>query len=90
MENTWTVFCHDVWGNAKDGWQVNDNFKLTDELILEPNPTDRNIMEALKKYSLLGKHCQLRWLSFYGDDTSIIYVEQASNGYPLFTLYKNS
>ena len=84
MTTNYRVWSHDVWGNEKDGFEVNDN-RLEAEVEIHDMATNREIMQALKHAGLLIKACQERWLEFDGDDATI-YINQARNGYPLYTL----
>lgn len=87
MATKWRVWGLDVWGNDKDGYEVNDRWEITDDLILPRGSTDRDVMEWLKHAGLLKKYVQLRWLNFEGD-SDFIYIEQARNAYPLFQMEK--
>lgn len=97
IETTWEVWTYDVWGNAKDGYDVNDrscydreypmtlkvqvNNPETELEFLSAYPTDKQIREALG----VGK---VR-LDFDGDDLTI-YVNRESDGYPLGELHCTS
>ena len=88
IDTTWEVSTYDVWGNARDGFDVNDRYRhgeVTIRVKAEVNnpgtpqefesayPSDSQIRRALG----LGRYR----LDLYGDDLSI-YVNRASNGYP--------
>lgn len=86
----WETYDYDVWGNERDGWDVNDtlrgatvklrlkvevNNRGTPQEFLSAYPTDRQIRSAL------GIKKGVR-LSLDGDDLNIE-VSAASNDYPL-------
>lgn len=89
IETTWEVWTYDVWGNARDGYEVNDRYchdrayKLT--LPIEINnpgtprvfqsayPTDKQIRAAF------GIRCRYET---DGDDLTI-YVTRERDGYPI-------
>jgi hypothetical protein len=97
ITTTWELRSYDVWGNARDGWDVNDShvFNRGYTLVLEvkaynigtPNefqsahPSDRQIRRAFG----LGKI----QLDTDGDDLTI-YVNRARDGYPLGELHCTS
>ena len=93
MKNTitteWKVYTYDVWGNARDGYDVNDVYRHgTETLVLtvetanegtpqafdHASPTDRQ----LRRVFGLGKI----QLDTDGDDLTI-YVNRARDGYPI-------
>jgi hypothetical protein len=91
IDTLWEVRTYDVWGNQKDGYEVNDScvvhreYELTiPATVNNPGtpqefesayPTDRQIREAL------GIKPRVR-LSLDGDDLHIT-VDHESTGYPL-------
>lgn len=84
------VWTYDVWGNAKDGWEVNDRNELTGFLGSEPldlkdSESDTSIIQALKDRGWLKKTIQSRQLDIDGDGETIT-INQKSDGYPLFGL----
>lgn len=96
IATTWELRTFDVWGNAKDGYEVNDAWFAGEiELVLDVQvnnpgtpfqfesayPTDRQIREAFG--------CGRVRLSLEGDDTHI-YVNRDRDGYPIGELYCTS
>lgn len=88
IDTTWEIVTYDVWGNARDGFDVNDNYRrgeITLRVKVQVNnvgtasefesayPSDSQIREALG----LGRYK----IETEGDDLTI-YVNRASNGYP--------
>lgn len=96
VNTTWEVRTYDVWGNARDGYEVNDSFTVHREypltLAVEVNnpgqpgefrsayPTDRQLR------AVFGVNCRL---DTDGDDTTV-YVNRARDGYPLGELHCTS
>jgi hypothetical protein len=94
IETIWELRAYYVWGNSKDGFEVNDSFvvdrdypltltvtvnnKGTAQEFLSAYPTDRQIRKALDLSSIK--------LDLEGDDLTI-YVNRSSNGYPLGELH---
>ena len=89
VDTVWEVWTYDVWGNEKDGYEVNDrscyhreypmrlkvevNNPGTEHEFLSAYPTDKQIRQALDL-----KRIQL---DLDGDDMNV-YVNHASTGYP--------
>lgn len=97
IETTWKPYTYDVWGNAKDGYEVNDRYghsEVTLRLKVEianPNtlqafeyatPTDKQLRETLNVKPRVKLHTD-------GDDLTI-YVNHASTGYQLGELHCTS
>lgn len=92
IPTTWDVFTYDVWGNARDGYEVNNTFRAGTVTIRCPivtynvgqpgqfdsaAPTDAQIRKALGLRRIQ--------LAIDGDDLNIE-VEHAKDGYPLARL----
>jgi hypothetical protein len=95
VKTTWQLRTYDVWGNAKDGYEVNDSYDAGEVELRIPQtrynvglegefigayPTDRQIKRAF------GVTCRI---STDGDDTHIE-VERARDGYPIGEMYCTS
>ncbi len=93
VKTEWEVATYDVWGNDRDGFDVNDVYRRGSEtLVLEVNtynvgtasefvsasPTDRQIRRVFG----LGRI----QLDTDGDDLTI-YVNRARDGYPIGELH---
>ena len=96
IQTVWNLRTYDVWGNAKDGYEVNDVYSSgTVELELEVKtynvgtpqqfdsayPSDAQLRKALG----LGKH----QIETDGDDLTV-YVNRARDGKPLCELHCTS
>jgi hypothetical protein len=94
----WTIATYDVWGNARDGYEVNDVYPRRTPIPLEltvetfnpgtPNefkaasPTDKQIRQVF------GLANALR-LDTDGDDLTI-YVNRERDGYPIGEIHCTS
>jgi hypothetical protein len=84
IRKVYTVWSFNVWGNAKDGYEVNDRSN-EGSIELPENCTDNQIIKALKDSGYLkkGKHTS----SFdIGGDDMVITIDWAKDSYPLFSL----
>lgn len=96
VQTTWDVFTYDVWGNAVDGYDVNDRFRYASDLpilltIETFNPgTDRAFDAASpsdwKLRQIFGVSCAI---DTDGDDLTI-YVNRTRDGYPIGELHCTS
>lgn len=82
--NKWTVWSLDVWGNHKDGYEVNDRSKRGSVLI-PVDSSDRAILRILKLANHLNKNSKYASFRTDGDD-SIINIDWNKTGEPLLTL----
>lgn len=83
----WRVYSYDVWGNAKDGYEVNNVFR-TNEIIPIPNvvlKSDKALITYLKNIGYFKKGVKRNLIEFDGDDRTI-YVSY--KGRPEFELRK--
>lgn len=96
IETTWELRAYDVWGNARDGYAVNDSHVFAREyplrLRIETNnpgtphtfdsatPSDSQIRRAF------GVRCRI---DTDGDDVTI-YVNRARDGYPIGEMHCTS
>ena len=75
----WRFWSYDVWGNAREGYEVNDRYEIDKVYI------DDSIIEDKKKLSsLIRKVYGLKkiQLSFDGGERNI-YIEASRDGYPI-------
>ena len=91
IETTWEVWTYDVWGNAEEGYNVNDRYCLqhaypltlavvtnnpgTDRAFDSASPSDKQIREALGLVEDAS-------ITTDGDDL-YIQVDASEDGYPL-------
>ncbi len=82
------VHTFDVWGNTKDGYEVNDEFRAG-KIVINKKFDDvepEDVIKALKKKEFLrktaknSKYC----CDFEGNGWFITYEGQAAPGYPVF------
>jgi hypothetical protein len=89
IKTTWDIATYDVWGNRKDGYEVNDVYRQSRDLELMLKVTVNNVglpSEFESAYpsdyairQIFGVTCQIET---EGDDLDI-YVNRRSDGYPI-------
>lgn len=55
MTKTYSLINYfDVWGNEKDGWEINNQCIEFDDLIITDDATDKDIITYLKEIGFLN------------------------------------
>ena len=95
LPTVWTLRTYDVWGNAKDGYEVNNCYDAgtielripqtrfnagTPQEFIGAFPTDRQIKRAF------GVSCRIETS---GDDT-MVYVDRIRDSYPIGEMHCQS
>lgn len=78
------LYTYDVWGNSKDGYDINNTFRTNIVLELKPNFSDKELIKQLNKHYFSRKH-QARSFLIDGDD-QFITVNSAKDYYPICEL----
>jgi hypothetical protein len=96
IETTWELRTYDVWGNSKDGYEVNDSYRAGEAPIrckIEVNNAGLpgEFLSAYPSDSQIRRALGLRRfaLELDGDDLTI-YVNRAKDGYLLGELFCTS
>ena len=85
---TWTLINHfDVWGNKKDGYEVNNQCVEFDDLYLADDITPKEICKYLKLINMLATS-DMRRLEVI-DSGNLIEINEKKTGCPLFSLMMN-
>ena len=72
----------DVWGNATDGWEVNDLTTVEDDIVITEDSTDEEIIDFLVRIDYLKPEVkELVYLESY--DNEMIEIIARENDYPL-------
>ena len=96
VETTWELRTYDVWGNAKDGFEVNDTRSAGEVSIrcrVEVNNagTPQEFLSAFPSDSQIRRALSLRRFKIETDgDDLTIYVNRARDGYPCGEMYCTS
>ncbi len=74
------VYTYDVWGNKKDGFEINDCF-ATDIMI----DSSKDIVKSLKQEGFIKKSIKNKSFEIEGDE-DCLYITYAPDYYPLCEL----
>jgi hypothetical protein len=96
VNTTWELRTYDVWGNSRDGFEVNDTYRIG-QIELRIPVEHNNVGTAQAFDSAYPSDSQIRKafglrrfkLELDGDDLSI-YINRAKDGYPLGEMYCTS
>jgi hypothetical protein len=80
--DVWTL---DVWGNAREGFEVNDRSRLRERLFVRRDSSDKELLKALKDAGLLNKRCHFKSFSVHGDDAQL-FIDSRKTGEPIYQL----
>lgn len=87
--NYWSLYDYfDVWGNAEDGYEVNNQSLEFDDLYIDPNSSDADIVEYLKQIGYFANDVKMSDLEIW-DDGEVIEFFRAEDMLPLCRLEKN-
>ena len=96
VDTTWELRTYDVWGNARDGYEVNNTFRAGEVTIrckvqVDNAGTPQEFLSAYPSDSQIRKALGLRRfkLELDGDDLQIL-VNRAKDGYPCGEMYCTS
>lgn len=97
LETAWEAWTYDVWGNAKDGYEVNDRRCVNRDLRLSLSRVTHNKGTPNQFESATPSDAQLRAafnigktrITVDGDDTTI-YVTRSRDDYPIGELFLTS
>jgi hypothetical protein len=80
------AYTYDVWGNARDGWEVNDVFydSTVDIPKVIATSTDAELIKYLKQIGFLTKRFRASMVEITGEASYTLYFEY--NGKPEFEL----
>lgn len=84
---TFGVYTLDVWGNARDGYEVNDRSYTGSRVRLSADGTKADLLRALKEEGLVKKTARTSQMEV--DDSNwpyAVYINAAKDSKPIFEL----
>jgi hypothetical protein len=74
----------DVWGNAEDGWDINDYYSQG-KVEIKDDASDDEILDILTEEGYIKDKPAFQVVN---SDESMISIDMVSDGYPAFELRK--
>ncbi len=84
---TWSVWSYDVWGNKRDGYEVNNRSRI-DRIEGPDDPSDKQALRMAKDGGLPNPGVRLKSLVLDGDKGYITFTARR-NGFPIGELVKD-
>ena len=78
----WNVVNYDVWGNAKDGFEVNGAFYFEHNVEISDDADKKDIIKAMKQIGFFHKFVRSNMVDISWYD-SMIEFTQRKDGMPL-------
>ena len=72
----------DVWGNAEDGWEVNDLTTVEDDIVIAEDSTDEEIIDFLIQIEYLKPEAREN-VHLESYDNEMIEIVQTKDDYPI-------
>lgn len=85
MKNKFELIDYDVWGNKKDGYEVNSAFHTRQYYTIDDTWDDRRLIKELKKQGCIKKGVHVNSIGINGDEFTIYFEYK---GRPDFELRK--
>lgn len=80
------VYDYDVWGNSKDGFEVNNIFKTPYKVNISEKDTDHQIIGKLKNVFFLQRYAKNSKFRIEGEPDFTLYVVHEPAEYPVCEL----
>ena len=73
----------DVWGNAEDGWEVNNLITVEEEIYISEDTTDEELINYLINIGYLRKNVNEENITIESSDNTFIELFQTYDMLPL-------
>lgn len=87
MKHRWRLIDYDVWGNSKDGYEVNQAFRTSTVVEFADDISDDALIRLLKREGVLKKGVRKSRIGIDGDD-QVIYFTDSKLDRPEFELQR--
>jgi hypothetical protein len=77
-----------VLGNSKEGYDVNNQCTVADDIVFAENPTNKDLLKYLKSIDFFKKHVRLNMIEIR-DDFEYIEILEKRTGKPICAFTKN-
>lgn len=81
--NYFQFIAYDTWGNAKDGYEVNDILSKTKVGLIPKDAGDTRVLQELKTAGLISKYSRTNSFEFDWQDEGTCEISFAKTGEPI-------
>ena len=81
----WQIISYDVWGNEKDGWDVNAAYATGQYIALPADFTKKQLLSALRRAGLIKPRLRSSRIGIESHERDI-YISDNKTGRPEFAL----
>lgn len=74
------VHALDVWGNKRDGFEVNDVYPSSGKVTLRDNSTKKDVIQALKREGFIRTGIRMNSIGFDGEFGERLYIDDMKDG----------
>lgn len=89
-KQTYRVWSYEVWGNARDGFEVNNRFKTNATIDIDELDSNADIIRSLKSIGFLRRGCRFSSFEIDREPDYTLYVTQTNQAvgglYPICEL----
>lgn len=89
---TWRVYSYDVWGNKRDGYEVNNVFRTSEYFDSPDDPTDAQLLKSMKDAGIVKKGIRTSSVEFEdnGGEGKNLTIYISYKGRPEFEIRRES
>jgi hypothetical protein len=77
---------YEVWGNKRDGFEINDCFRVMKGIEIDDNDTDKDIVKKLKEVGYLKNTVRMNQMVIERNSESMIEFYERKDYKPSFNL----
>ena len=83
---TYAVHGLDVWGNAREGFDVNDVYPSRGRVSIPDDATDAEVIQALKREGFIDSKIRFKSVTVDGENGETLYIGESRTGKPVYEL----
>lgn len=84
--HTYDVHGLDVWGNEREGFEVNDVYPSQGKVKIPEGASDDEIVRALKAEGFIDRNIRMASVEIEGEVGDFLYIGEAKTNKPVYEL----
>ena len=76
----------DVWGNAREGFDVNDVYPSRGKVTIYDDATDKEVVQSLKREGFIDSNIRFSSVTVDGEAGDYLYIGEARTSRPVYEL----